>query len=349
MAKKIIIGVISSILMLFILFIVFYNINLSATNKNEEILFYVNIGDSATSVISKLKEEDLIKSEFVTKLYGYLNKKLAFQAGKYSLNGNMNVDEILTKLNKGDVIKDNITLTLVEGKRLVDYAYIIANTFNFSEEEVLNTLSDKEYLQELINEYWFIDESILNDKIYYPLEGYLYPDTYEYDKDSSIKDVINKLIYTLGTKIKDYKDDIEKSNYSFHELLTLASIIESEAASKEDRLLVSGVFYNRLNNNWTLGSDVTSYYGVHKTYSDTIYYEDLINCNAYNTRSDCVKTLPVGPINSPSITSIYAAVYPSENDYFYFVADSNKKVYFSKTSQEQAKVISELKEAGLWL
>ena len=126
-------------------------------------------------------------------------------------------------------------------------------------------------------------------------------------------------------------------------------MIEAEAATIDDRKTVSGVFYNRLNDGWTLGSDVTAYYGVGKTFTDIIYQVDLDDCNPYNTRSNCVKGLPIGPINSPSYTAITASIYPNETEYYYFVADKNKKVYFSKTYAEQGQVISNLKSQGLWL
>ena len=349
MIKKIIIGGISAIALILIILITFYNINLGAINKDYGTKFAIKSGESATSVIKRLKEENLIKNELVVKIYCKLNNKISFQAGEYDLHQYMDVKTIINKFNTGDVIKDTITLKLVEGKRLIDYAEVISNTFSFDKEEVLNTLKDKEFLKELIDKYWFIDDSILKKDIYYPLEGYLYPDTYEFNKNANIKDVVNKLLSTLEKKINPYKEDIEKSDYSFHELLTLSSLIEAEAATDDDRKLVSGVFYNRLNDHWTLGSDVTAYYGVHKTFTDTIYQVDLDNCNPYNTRSNCVAGLPIGPINSPSFSAIYASIYPTSNDYYYFVADKTKKVYFSKTASEQGQIIQDLKNKGLWL
>ncbi len=412
MIKKIIIGVISAIALIFISLIIFYNINLSSVNGDKAITFIINSGEASNNIIKRLKEEDLIKNEFIVKLYCKLNGKTNFQAGTYELTQKMDVDTIVTKFNIGDVVKDTFNLTLVEGKRLIDYVEIISSTLAFnnndnekmtdivknqekpfnkvisdynsleeiinkyilgidiSEEEknninlelnnvkesynkykneLTNLLKDETYLNELINKYWFIDESILDSKIYYPLEGYLYPDTYEFKKNVTTKEVINKLIATLDNKISKYKEDIEKSKYSFHELLTLSSMIEAEAATPDDRKLVSGVFYNRLNDGWTLGSDVTTYYAARKKFTDEITIYDLNDCNAYNTRSTCLVGLPIGPINSPSYTAIYAAIYPTANDYYYFVADKNKKVYFSKTYEEQGKVISDLVAQGLWL
>ena len=269
-------------------------------------------------------------------------------AGKYNLNTNLNTKEIIDILNEGKVIDESITLTLIDGKRITDYVKTIATTFNIEEKDILDTLSDETYLNELINKYWFITEDILNKKLYYNLEGYIYPDTYRIDKNATIKEIINKTIDNMATKLESYKEKIENSKYSYHELLTLASIVELEASTEEDRLNVAGVFYNRLNNGWTLGSDVTTYYGARKTFQDNIG-PYLNSCNDYNTRGTCLKGLPVGPICNPSIISIKSAIEPSENDYFYFVADVYKKVYFSKTDGEQQKVISDLINKGIWL
>ena len=408
MKKKLIIGVISALALILIILVTYYHVNLGPVKGDYSTTFTINNGESATKIIKRLKDEKLIRSELITKLFCYLNNSTSFQAGDYEINQNMNVNTIIYKFNNGDVVKNVFTLKLVEGKRLVDYIDKISLTLAVSnnmddelkgviqtsdiaetkilasieeldkvikkyilsiddstsitnkeeiikkdyeeyKEELTELLKNKEYLSSLVDNYWFIDESILNDKIYYPLEGYLYPDTYQFKKGTGVKDVVDKLISTLNTKITPYKEDIEKSKYSFHELLTLSSIIEAEAATDDDRKLVSGVFYNRLEDGWTLGSDVTSYYGVNKTFTDVIYQADLDNCNPYNTRGNCVNGLPIGPINSPSFSSIYASIYPTSNDYYFFVADKTKKVYFSHTSEEQGRVIQDLKNKGLWL
>ena len=159
------------------------------------------------------------------------------------------------------------------------------------------------------------------------------------------------MIKTMGKKLEVYKDEITVSNLNIHELLTLASIIELEGAGSDDRAGVAGVFYNRIDAGWTLGSDVTTYYGVQKNFNKDLSWSNLKACNGYNTRaeSSCpIKGLPVGPICSPSLNSISSAIEPKKNDYFYFVADKNKKTYFSKTYNEHTKVVSNLKKEGLW-
>lgn len=353
MNKKIIIGVIIGIISLIIIamasFIVYFLVAIGPVNKDETVKFTIDSGTSTSTIIKNLKENDLIKDEFAAKLYVLLHKGSSFQAGTYDLNKNMSLEQIFLKFVNGDVINDNIEITFVEGKRIPDYVKTIANSLNVSEDEVNKVINDKDFLKELIDKYWFITDEILNKNIYYPLEGYLYPNTYQFKKDATIKDVIVKLIDNLALKLEPYKDEIIASKYSPHQLLTLASIVELEAANDEDRANVAEVFYNRMSIGMTLGSDVTTYYSAKKKFSDQLTLNELNECNAYNTRGSCVKALPVGPITSPSISSIKATIQPSENEFLFFVADKTKKVYFSKTSQEQGKVIDELKKANLWL
>ena len=353
MNKKIIIGVIigiiSVILLAVISFVVYFLIAIGPVGKDEKKDFLIEPGTSTVNIIKNLKNDDLIKDEFAAKLYVFLHNGVSFQAGNYELNKNMSLEQILLKFINGDVKDDSIEITFVEGKRIPDYVKTIASKLNVSEDEVNKEINDKEFLNELINKYWFITDEILNKSIYYPLEGYLYPNTYQFAKDATVKDVIIKLIDNLALKLEPYKDEIENTKYSPHQLLTMASIVELEAASDEDRANVAGVFYNRLNVHMSLGSDVTTYYASKKKFTDPLTMNELYACNAYNTRGTCVKGLPVGPITSPNISSIKAAIEPADNEYLFFVADKYKKVYFSKTDQEQQKVIQDLKKDGLWL
>ena len=353
MNKKVIIGVIvgiiSIILLAVISFVVYFLINIGPVGKDEKLDFKIESGTTTINIIKNLKKNDLIKDEFSAKVYLFIHKNVSFQAGNYELNKNMSLEEIFLKFINGEVKNENIEITFVEGKRIPDYANTIASKLNMSDTEVLSIMNDKEFLNELINKYWFITDEILNKNIYYPLEGYLYPNTYQFAKDATVKDIIIKLIDNLGLKLEPYKEEIENSKYTPHQLLTLASIVELEAASDEDRANVAGVFYNRLSINMSLGSDVTTYYASKKKFTDPLTMNELAACNAYNTRGSCVKTLPVGPITSPNISSIKATIEPADNEYLFFVADKTKKVYFSRTDQEQQKVIQELKKEGLWL
>ena len=230
-------------------------------------------------------------------------------------------------------------------------ASVIASNTNNTEKEVYDTLNDKEYLDELINKYWFIEKDIKNENIYYSLEGYLYPNTYEfYNKDVSVKEIFSTMLDEMDKKLSNYKTDLLSQKYSIHEILTLASIIELEGGNSTDREGISGVFYNRLNSNWSLGSDVTTYYAAKIELSERdLYQYEIDDKNYYNTRSSYLAgKLPIGPICNPSIDSIKASLYPKTSEYYYFVADKTGATYFSKTYDEHLATRNDLIKAGLW-
>ena len=141
---------------------------------------------------------------------------------------------------------------------------------------------------------------------------------------------------------------IEKNSYNVHQIITLSSLVEHEASTNEDRALVAGVFYNRLNSGISLGSDVTTYYSAKKLLTESLTKEELSACNGYNTRCLTMNGLPVGPISNVGITSVEAALNPTPSDYYYFVADVNRKVYFNKTLNQHNQTIAKLKKEGIW-
>ena len=151
--------------------------------------------------------------------------------------------------------------------------------------------------------------------------------------------------------LEKYRKTIESSEYSIHEMLTLASIVELEGASASDRASVAGVFYNRLKDGWSLGSDVTTYYYLKiDDFKQTLNgNKNLLTCdNAYNTRCVSFIGLPVGPICSAGLESIEGTINYREHDDYYFVADCKGKTYLSKNSTEHYNTINRLKREGNW-
>ena len=352
MKKKLII-ILGGIFVVLVLLVVLYFYGLTAVSKSDEVvLFTIEAGESKMDIIDKLDQEGLIKSKIASYIYVGLHRNLNLQAGEYELKENMSLKEILNKFHEGDIVEEDytFTITFVEGRRLVRYAEDIAEVTGSSTDEVLNTLSDSEFLDELISEYWFLSDDILNEEIYYPLEGYLFASTYELYDGSSIKDIVVRMLDGMDAVLSEYKDDLLASDYSIHELLTLASIVEVEGSTSDDRAGVAGVFYNRLKAGWSLGSDATTYYAAGVEFSDRdLYVSEINDVNAYNTRTAAMAgKLPVGPICSPSKESIEAVLYPEEHDYYFFVADKNGKTYFTKTNAEHNAKIEELQASGLW-
>lgn len=351
MKKKLLI-IIGVILVVIACLIALYFYGLSPVSKDNEIVeFSIASGESKKDIVDALDEAGLIKSKISAYIYVGLHRSLNLQAGTYELSPNMSLKEIMTIFDKGDIALDaeTFTLTFVEGRRLTSYASMIAEATNTTAQDVLTVMSDKTYLQELIGKYSFLTNDILNPEIYYPLEGYLFADTYEFYKDSSIKDIIETMLNGMASVLNDYQEDITNSGYSIHEILTLASIVEQEGINGADRAGVAGVFYNRLAANMSLGSDATTYYGVKKDFSDDLYNSEINDNNPYNTRlASMAGKLPIGPICSPSRESILAVLEPAEHDYYYFVADKNGDTYFMKTYAEHEAKVSELQASGLW-
>lgn len=325
-----------------------YNLTPVDKKNNEKINFTLQSGWGVIKTAKELKKSGLIHNEYAFLIYSKMTGNSIFLAGNYSLSKSMSTDDILVSISKGEnIIKDTVVITFVEGRRFTEYAQNIEDRLGIKSEEVIKKCKDREYLKRLISKYWFITDEILNDKLYYPLEGYLYPNTYEFYKNEDIESVLDRLLTEMDKRLEPYKEDIIESKMSVHSLLTLASMVELEAVTSEDRLLVSGVFHNRLNSGIALGSDVTTYYAEQKKFTDNIN-ADIGKCNAYNTRGSCVKGLPVGPICNPSYTSIIAAINPNNTKYFYFIADKNNKLYYAENYEEHTKIYNYLKENNLY-
>lgn len=339
MKKKLTIIIVIFIIILALLGVSFFALT-KVSNDNASITFNVKSGENKIEIVNNLKSAGLIRSKYVTYVYVFLNPKLNLQAGTYSLSKSMSTKEIIAKINDGK--PSVVHITFIEGKRLVEYLKQIEENFNIKYEDMINLLKDDIFLNSLIKDYDFIDESIKNKDIYYSLEGYLYPDTYEFYQTASFESIIRTMLNNMENKINSLKEKINTSKYSFHEILTMASIIEKEAINNDDRKKVSQVIYTRLDKNMALGMDVTAYYGANLSLKEEITNKELNESNPYNTRNTSFKGLPVGPICSPSINSIKAALEPANTNYVYFYADiKTGLVYFAENYEDFLKLKNE--------
>ena len=328
-----------------------YYMTLPVQNKSEEVKFTINSGEASKAIIKNLKDEDLIKNELFTYLYVKVNKLSDYKAGDFTLNKNMSLRKIFETISDSSKAKGKTkTISFPEGKNMRGIINIIVNNTDIKEEEILAKLQDQEYLNSLIKDYWFLTDEILNPGLYYSLEGYLAPDTYEIKKDATIEDIFKVMLDEEGKKLESLKTQIDSSNMSVHKIITIASIAELEGKSLEDRKNIVGVFFNRLNNGMSLGSDVTTYYGAKVDMSERdLYQSEIDEQNLYNTRpASAAGNLPVGPICNPSKDAIDAVVNYTQNDYFFFVSDSSGKVYFTKTDAEHQQIINQLIAEGKW-
>lgn len=322
-------------------------------SSNDEVIeIAIPLGTGTSGIAQILKENNIIKSELGFKIYIKVMNITDFQAGTYGLKQNMSLKEITETLKSGIVYDpNNITITYLEGKNMRWLAKKISEVTNNTEDEVYEVMSRENYIDSLIEKYWFITEDIKNQNIYYALEGYLFPDTYALqNKDVTVEEIFEKMLDKMEDVLEEYKTDIQNSNLTIHEILTLASIVEMESVNTGDRKDVASVIYNRLDKNMAIQSDVTTYYAFKIDMGERdLYQKELDTYNPYNTRGPNMEgKLPVGPISSVSKTSIEAAINPNKTDYLFFVADKNGKVYFSKTVSEHDRIILDLRTKGLW-
>lgn len=305
-------------------------------------------GAGISAIADLLAEKNIIRSSLACKIYCKINGVHNLQAGDYEIELHSDTPTVLAKIASGDVVSKDVKITFIEGKNMRWYAKIIAEKTNNTEEDVFDLLKNEEYIDSLIEKYWFLTDEIKDEDIYYPLEGYLLPDTYTFESaDVSVETIFNVILNFTDKFLSEYKDDFK---YTVHQTLTLASMAEMEGKSFEDREEIIGVFLNRIDIGMSLGSDVTTYYafGVDMGESD-LTKKQIDTYNPYNTRGpNMISKIPIGPICNMSKDAIKATLTPKETDALYFVADKNGKVYFTKTNEEHNEIITKLKDEGLW-
>ena len=365
--RNVMIGLVCLVFVTIIVLFIAYNRNLKAVDSSDTTIIEVDIpkGSTANDIGKILKEKDLIRSSTFFNIYVKLFKPGDMYAGIHKLSRSMTFKEILEELNtKPTTNPDEITLSFKEGITMRKIAEVIANGTNNTQDDVIAKSKDTEYLDKVISKYWFVTEDIKNSDIKYSLEGYLFPDTYNFkNKDVTVEEIFNKMLDEMAIVLEPYKNDMLKSELSVHELLTLASVIEKEAVDckkseckdKDDyRVNISKVFYNRLKSNMSLGSDVTTYYAL-EIDNALKYVEEVCggkNCidysvqSPYNTRlgdGSMNGKLPVGPIATLSKGSIKAAIYPSDVNYVYFIANINtNEMFFYENYNDFLKKKNEL-------
>ena len=362
MKKKYLLPLITIIIVLGLIAGCYYMI-MPVQGVSEEVEFKINSGEASRTVIKNLVKDKLVKNEYFTLAYVKINKKTDFKAGDYTLNKDMSLKEIIDTLidSTAAIDKDSKKVTVPDGGRLTDFASKIASSYDLDVNEVIKEMDDPTFVASMIEKYEIVTPSVQNAQIKHPLEGYLYGDTYFLKKDATVQEITEKLVSTMNDRVlKNFKDN-NYNQINYHDVIALASIVEHEGPSKTSKTYkdelqgVAQVFLNRLAIGMTLGSDVTTYYSVNKRIgTDELYMSDFNVCDGYNTRGTCVPGLPVGPISSCSIDSIDAVVKglvkPKDEykDYYFFVADKNTNIHFSKTDAEQQEVIKKLKSQGLW-
>ena len=318
-------------------------------NSHEKIEIVVPSGTGVTGIAKILKENNLIRSEVLFTITVKSKGNLYLQASTYLFRQDMSMEDIISELISGSKYNpDVITITFKEGMRITDYAKDIAKATNHSETEVLNTLNDRNFLDNLRQKYWFLTDSIFQDGIYYPLEGYLAPDTYQFDdRDVSISTIVETMLNEMEKELEPYRSQIQDN---VHYYMTMASLVELEGTNTDNRKMIAGIFENRIAANMNLGSDVTTYYALQYPMTSDLTTAQFATINPYNTRASNMRgQMPIGPICNPSLSSLKASIEPTDSNYLYFVADKNGNIFYTSTLSEHEAMVQEIKDKGDWI
>ncbi len=285
-------------------------------NKDmQPILFKIQKGEGVKSIIYRLSKERLIRSPSAFFLYiklSHLEKDL--QAGDFRLNRGMDSNTIAQELTHGTL---DVWVTLLEGWRKEEVAARLSKDLDIPESEF-----------------------ILHSK-----EGYLFPDTYLIPKDATAGAVLEVLTNNFNSKVtEEILRGFAAEHLSTSDAVILASIVEREGRTEEDRPMIAGILMNRLQKDWPLQADATlqyilGYQANEKTWwkKELTDYDKKID-SPYNTY--LYKGLPKGPISNPGLSSIRAVAFPKKSEYMFYLHDKSGFVHYAKTAEEHAMNVS---------
>jgi len=297
-------------------------VTIPPSTQPDKISLVIKNGTSLSQIARTLKEHGLIRSRLLfmaaSLLYG---GKLI--AGEYELSKDKSLIEIVAMMGRGE--RKIYALKIVEGYNLYNIADAMEHSHIMKGHDFLTLAQNKEFLKKA---------GIAADS----LEGYLAPDTYHYSKEIDIEQFIEKIIQRTLTFFtqEDIAAKMKELNFDIHKTLTLASMIEKEAKSKDEKPLISAVFHNRLKKGMSLDCDPTVIYGL-KRFGSPLTRADLAYYTPYNTYT--FVGLPKGPICSPDKHTIRAALNPAQVDYLYFVSKNDGTHVFSKDMQEHNRFV----------
>lgn len=291
----------------------------------------IPIGSTVNGISTLLEEQGIIKDARVFKYYIKFRNESGFQAGEYKLSPSMPIQDIVTSIKTGKLMKEaTMKITIPEGKQLIQIADIIAVKTDQDPKEIFKKLNSEKFVNSMQERFpELLTSEIENKNVLYPLEGYLFPATYDfYEEKPSLEAVVIEMLKKTEETLQAYETQMNKKDYSVHKMLTFASLVEEEATAQVDRGKIASVFYNRIKKDMPLQTDPTVLYakGSHKS---KVLYKDLEVKSPYNTYKN--KGLPPGPIANAGTTSIDAVLKPEKTDFLYFLATPEGEVLYSKT------------------
>ncbi len=304
------------------------NIVLSESLK-ESIVFEVLPGDSSFLIAKKLKENNLISSVFLFDFYiKKSNRENSLKAGKYSFSQNMSIAQIADAIIFGDIYIEKVRLFVAEGTNIYQLDKKIEK-FELKEEKKLSEYKVGDFKEK----YSFLN-SVKDDAT---LEGFLFPDTYIYNKDTvTIRHVIESMLDNFDSKLNfNLREEITRQGKTIFEIITMASILEREVRTTNDMAIASGILWKRINSDMPLQVDATTIYSLGH---NNLKSKDLKIDTPYNTYLN--KGLPKGPIANPGFRAIKAAIYPKKSPYWFYLSKPSGETVFSKTFSDHKKAIN---------
>jgi len=304
-------------------------------SPDDYVMLEIRSGMRPSDVVDALYENELIRNSTIASWlvrlrgWGFIEGNWnAIQAGEYRVYAGQSLDEMFTMFTQGDVHTAEIPVVYVivpEGALLTWIAHLFGRALEMDSDYFLELWSDVDFLTELIEEYWFLTDEILNPDLYYPLEGYIYPIRHEIPVSAIEAEdgraITRAALDMTGRRLADIRGQIHASDMTLHEILAFAAIIEAETQEPADMPGVVGVFQNRLDSdsfNRHLETDATIQYLLEERVTQVLYVHLTIE-SPFNTYLN--PGLPPGPINSPSAHAIAAVLNPMNHGYYFFITD----------------------------
>ena len=316
-------------------------------NANDTQIVEVEIpeGTPVSTMGDILEEQGLIRSSSAFSLLVRVQGAAAnLQAGVHDLSPSMTMPEIVAALQEGAEEAGMLKVTVNEGLTVDQIAEVVADSTSYSAEDFLNLMTNQEFLAQLVQQYPILTDSYNNPNVRYVLEGYLFPATYDVAQGETLESLVTQMVDKTNEILSKYQADIDASSYSLQDIMSIASLVEKEGQTTEDRKLIAGVFYNRLEQGMPIQSDISVLYAL-GTHKEMVTYDDLEVDSPYNLYTNA--GLPPGPMNSPSEDAIAAALEPTDNDYLYFYANlKTGEVFYTDNYEQHQAWAQEYEETG---
>jgi len=297
-------------------------------SPDDYFLLEITSGMRASEVIEILYEQELVRHEFIARMLVRSRGWGRIQIGQYRVHAGMSLEEMFDLFENQedyvDICELYICVIIPEGWRLDQIARLFANheeiEMDISRRRLLELWEDPDFLAELIEEYWFLTDAILNPLLYYPLEGYITPIRHQIPRDETDPRVITRAILSITEQIlRPVRTEMEEHELTVHEILSFAAVIEGETQRVDQMNDVAGVFQNRLAMHEPWGTDVSAQYLFPGEQQEFVSYDMTQVYSPFNTY--IYPGVPIGPMNSPSVAAIRAAMNPTDHDYVFFMTD----------------------------